>query len=143
MSAPASGIGAGSRAVLAGLADQLIPAGDGMPSATQAGAAAAGLDEVLRLRPDLAAPLRALLDGVAGSDPAAAVDRLRETQPDAFAVLAEVVAGAYFLNPDVRRHIGYPGQQQVPIKAEQPPDYEQDGLLASVVGRGPVYRRTP
>jgi hypothetical protein len=58
-------------------------------------------------------------------------------------VLAEVVAGAYFLNPEVRKAVGYGGQLQVPIVAEDPPDYEQDGLLASVVARGPIYRPTP
>ncbi len=137
------GMGERRRAALAGLADQLIPAGDGMPSASRAGVAAAGLEEVLRLRPDLRAPLQALVDGAAASDPADTVRRLRQTQPDAFAVLVEVVAAAYFLDPGVRRFIGYPGQQKVPIVAEQPPDFEQDGLLASVIERGPVYRPTP
>jgi hypothetical protein len=53
------------------------------------------------------------------------------------------VAGAYFLNPEVRKAVGYGGQLQVAIVAEDPPDYEQDGLLASVVARGPIYRPTP
>jgi hypothetical protein len=53
------------------------------------------------------------------------------------------VAGAYFLNPEVRRLIGYPGQEARPIEPEDPPDYEQDGLLASVVERGPIFRPTP
>ena len=52
-------------------------------------------------------------------------------------------AGAYFLNPEVRQAIGYPGQQAVPIVPEDPPDYEQDGLLASVIARGLIYRPTP
>jgi hypothetical protein len=53
------------------------------------------------------------------------------------------VAGGYFLNPAVRSSIGYPGQQSVPIRNEEPPDYEQDGLIASVIARGRVYRPTP
>jgi hypothetical protein len=58
-------------------------------------------------------------------------------------VLAEVVAGGYFLNPKVRSAIRYAGQQSVPIAHDEPPDYEQDGLIASVIARGPIYRRTP
>jgi hypothetical protein len=138
-----SGFDAGRRAVLAALGDVLIPKGDGMPSASEAGVAERWLDEVLTLRPDFGPPLIAVLDGVKGAEPAAAVARMRSEDPAGFGVLAEVVAGGYFLNPDVRSAIGYPGQQAVPIKPEQPPDYEQDGLIDSVIARGPIYRPTP
>jgi hypothetical protein len=131
------------RAVLASVADVLIPKGDGMPSASEAGVAARWLDEVLRLRPDFGPPLAAVLDNMKGVDPAAAVTRVRADDPAGFGVLAEVVAGGYFLNPEVRSAIGYPGQQSVPIQHEEPPDYEQDGLIASVIARGRVYRPTP
>jgi hypothetical protein len=131
------------RRVLAAVADVLIPKGDGMPSASEAGVAARWLDEVLRLRPDFGPPLATVLDGLNSADPAAAVARLRADDPAGFGVLAEVVAGGYFLNPEVRLAIGYPGQQSVPIQREEPPDYEQDGLIASVIARGRVYRPTP
>lgn len=131
------------RAILAAAADVLIPSGDGMPSATQAGVAGRWLDEVLGLRPDFGAPLAAVLDGMKGAEVDAAVARLRTEDPAGFGILAEVVAGGYFLNPAVRAAIGYPGQQSVPIATEQPPDYEQDGLIASVMARGRIYRPTP
>jgi len=134
---------AGRRAVLAAVADVLIPKGDGMPSATEAGVAGRWLDEVLQLRPDFGPPLAAVLDKMKGLDPTAAVTRERADDPAGFGVLAEVVAGGYFLNPRVRSAIGYPGQQSVPIQHQEPPDYEQDGLIASVIARGPVYRPTP
>jgi hypothetical protein len=134
---------AGRRGVLAAVADVLIPKGDRMPSASEAGVAARWLDEVLRLRPDFGPPLAALLDHMNGLDPATSVARVREEDPAGFAVLAEVVAGGYFLNPEVRSAIGYPGQQSVPIEHEEPPDYEQDGLIASVIARGRIYRPTP
>jgi hypothetical protein len=101
------------------------------------------LDEVLRLRPDFGTQLAAVLDRIKGADLPAAVERLRAEDPAGFGVLAEVVAGGYFLNPQVRSAIGYPGQESVPIEHEQPPDYERDGLIASVIARGPVYRPTP
>jgi hypothetical protein len=125
------------RATLAALADVLIP------SASQAGVAADLLDSVLMALPEVTEPLAALLQTLAGQDPAVAVVRLQIEDPPAFDLLCTVVAGAYFLNPEVRQQIGYPGQQAVPIHAESPPDYEQDGLLASVIARGPIYRPTP
>ena len=136
-------ISAEQRAVLAGLADVLIPAGDGLPSAADAGAADRSLDEVLVALPEVEAPLKALLDKLRGVDPAVAMATLQTDDPSGFDLLCTVVAGAYFINPDVRQAIGYPGQQAVPIVPEEPPDYEQDGLLASVIARGPIYRPTP
>jgi hypothetical protein len=82
------------RALLAALADVLIPSGDGMPSASGAGVAGRWLDEVLKLRPDFGSPLSAVLDDVRGAEPAAAVARLRTDDPAGLGVLAEVVAGA-------------------------------------------------
>ncbi|HKB18014.1 MAG TPA: hypothetical protein VKF28_03190 [Candidatus Dormibacteraeota bacterium] len=134
---------AGRRAVLAAVGDVLIPNADGMPSASEAGVAMRWLDEVLRLRPDFGPPLAAVLDRIKGADLAAAVERLRAEDPAGFGVLAEVVAGGYFLNPQVRSAIGYAGQESVPIEHEEPADYERDGLIASVIARGPVYRPTP
>jgi hypothetical protein len=131
------------RATLAALADVLIPAADGMPAASEAGAAGDWLDEVLRVRGDLEAPLQGLLERARGVDPPAEVERLEREEPEAFEALATAVAGAYFLHPEVRRLIGYPGQEPRPIEPEEPPDYEQDDLLASVVERGPIFRPTP
>ncbi len=131
------------RATLARLADLLIPAGDGMPSASQAGVAGPWLDEVLRLRPDFESRLRALLARFGETNARTSVASLQASDPDGFFVLTEVVAGGYFLNPQVREAIGYDGQRAVPIVPEDPPDYEQDGLLASVIERGPIYRPTP
>src|SRR4029077_3448597 len=133
----------GRREVLAAVADLLIPSSDGMPSAREAGAAGRWLDEVLQLRPDFGPPLAAVLDRLTGADPQAALDRLRAEDPAGFAVLAEVVAGGYSLTPKVRGAIRYPGQTSVPISSDEPPDYEQDGLIASVIARGQVYRPTP
>ena len=133
----------GRRAALAALADALIPSADGMPSAREAGVTGRWLDEVLQLRPDFGPPLARVIDKVKGVDAGVAVAQLRANDPAGFGVLAEVVAGAYFLNPKVRSAIGYPGQKSVPIVNEVPPDYEQDGLIASVVARGPIYRPTP
>ncbi len=129
------------RAVLAELADVLIPAGPEMPSASEAGVAGEWLDAVLSARPDLVDPLKAILAS-AGDVPAAeAVERLREG--GGFGVLAEIVPNAYYMNPAIRDRIGYPLQQAVPIDANADDDPEAQALIASVRARGTIYRPTP
>ncbi len=129
------------RAVLAGLADVLIPAGDGMPSASTAGVAEEGLNQVLAAVPSLGAPLAYVLAKARGRDPAEVVATLARTDPAAHGVLTEVVTAAYFMNPDVRKAIGYTGQGPTPLDPRV--DYMEDGLLESVIKRGPIYRPTP
>jgi hypothetical protein len=131
------------RAVFAGLADVLIPAEQGMPSGGEVALERGALDAVLAVRPDVAEGLTALLDAARDADPAAEVARLRAEDEEGFQLLTTVVGGGYFLDGGVREAIGYRGQEAIPIEALDPPDYERDGLLASVVERGPIYRPTP
>jgi hypothetical protein len=131
------------RETLAGLADVLIPAGPVLPSAGDAGVARRWVDRVLAARPDLDPPLRALLAAAAGADPEAEVARLRAEDPVAFATLALVVEGAYFLNRKVRKLVKIP----FPARREALPDeadfYLEGGLLDPVIQRGPVYTVPP
>jgi hypothetical protein len=132
---------ADERAVLAGLADVLIPAGDGFPSASTAGVAGEGLDQLLAARPDLAPDLQKILRLATGRNAADVMAELRATDPASFGVLTEVVPGAYFMNQTVRAALGYAGQTPHPI--DPIPDYLDDGVLQSVIDRGPIYRPTP
>ena len=129
------------RALLGGLADVLIPAGEGFPSASEAGVASDGLDQVLSFRPDLTAGLKKLLAQASGRPAAEVVADLQVKDPAGFGLLAELVPGAYFLNPQVRKRLDYHGQGPRPIDPR--PDYLDDGLLQSVIDRGPIYRPTP
>jgi hypothetical protein len=129
------------RAVLAGLADVLIPAGAAMPAASDAGVAGDWLDAVLAARPDLVDPLRAILAAAEGVPAAEAVERLRAG--GGFGTLAEIVPNAYYMNPEIRERIGYPLQQAVPIDPAADVDPEAQALIASVRSRGTIYRPTP
>jgi hypothetical protein len=129
------------RAVLAGLADVLIPAGDGMPAASAADVAEQGLDQVLAAVPSLGAGLADVIALAKGRAPAEVVADLARTDPAAYGVLTEVVTAAYFLNPEVRQAVGYAGQGPSPLDPRV--DYMEDGLLESVIQRGPIYRPTP
>jgi hypothetical protein len=129
------------RAVLAGLADVLIPASDGMPSASAASVAEAGLDQALAAVPSLGGGLAEVLAKAEGRAPAEVVASLARTDPAAYGTLTEVVTAAYFMNPDVRKAVGYTGQGPSPLDPRV--DYMEDGLLESVIKRGPIYRPTP
>jgi len=129
------------RQLFSSLADLLIPAGNGFPSASEAGVANAGLDQLLGVRPDLLDPLKSLL--LRAKD-RPAIEFLRDLQtndPATFSVLAESVPGAYFLNAEVRVKLKYNGQSARAIDPRE--DYLDDGLLQSVIDRGPIYRPTP
>ncbi|HEY2411967.1 MAG TPA: hypothetical protein VGI40_06980 [Pirellulaceae bacterium] len=123
------------------LADVLIPAADGHLSASQADVASRGLNLYLQTCPEMAAGLRQVLQKTGNAAAAAAVETLRTRDPATFGTLAEFAAGAYFLNPQVRDAIGYAGQTPHPI--DPTPDYLNDGLLESVIQRGPIFRPTP
>ena len=129
------------RAALARLADALIAEGYGMPAASTVGVAGELIDRCLEAAPVLAAPLGALLDELAGDAPDAFVRRLAADRPDDFALLSTAVVGAYYLSPDVRHLIGYPGQQPRPLSVAGEPDYLE--MLERVYERHPGYREAP
>ena len=125
---------------LGALADVLVPAASGMPSATEAGVHRAGLDRVLAARPDLEPLLARVLADAAG-EPGDVLRRLQASDEAGFAALTLAVTGAYYTDPAVRRLIGYPGQQYQPELVTRAPDWDE-AALASVVARGAVYRQT-
>jgi hypothetical protein len=129
------------RAVLAGLADVLIPASDCMPSGSAAAVTEEGLNQVLAAVPSLEAGLADVLAKAKSRDPAEFIANLARTDPSAYGVLTEVVTAAYFMNPGVRKAVGYTGQGPSPLDPRV--DYMEDGLLESVIKRGPIYRPTP
>jgi hypothetical protein len=119
------------------LADVLIPAEEGMPSASQADVPQRWLDEALRHRPDLDAGLHRALDVAADLPPDEAVALLNTQHIPDFEALGTLAAGAYFLNPEVRTLIGYPGQVATPPRDDTETYID---LLERVVERGQVYR---
>jgi hypothetical protein len=132
-----------ARSKLAALADALIPAGEGMPSASEAGVAGEWLDAILRAEPGFGPALVAVLAAADVADPAGELRRIESTDPDGWGTLTTVVAGAYFLNPEIAERVGYPGRRAIPVDADPDPDWLADGLLDSVKSRGPVHRPTP
>ena len=131
------------RSTLATLADVLIPAFDGMPAASEADAAGKWSNRVLRARPDLEPELVRVLTEAEGREPRKEIRRLESEDRTGLETLALVVTNAYYMNPKVRRLIGYPGQKATPPFPDEA-DYDlRDGILDPVIQRGPIYRPTP
>ena len=140
-----SGLDAKQRETLGGLADALIPGGEGMLSATEADVPGKWVDRVLGVRPDLAAELVRVLDGVAGRDAREEVRRLRADDASGFGTLTLVVSGGYFMHPRVRKSLGYEAAapKLQPAFPDESDFYLADGLVEAVIGRGPIYRAVP
>ncbi len=126
------------RATFARLADLLIPGGDGMPAASAAGAHAHLLDRLLRVRPDLLPPLMRAADALrdraaSGQLTLHAVEEWGATDRPALAALRQLAAGAYYMNGDVRKQLGYPDDVSQPVPAFGFPAYIEEGLLDHLV----------
>jgi len=119
------------------LADELIPAAEGMPSASEADVPTTWINTALGYRPDLVEAFLRAVDSCRGEVPARALENLNANDTEAFDALGVSTSGAYFLNPVVKELLGYPGQLPVPANDDTDTYLE---ILERVVDRGPVYR---
>jgi hypothetical protein len=134
-----AGLDADRRALFAAVADHLIPAAHGMPSAGDV-VGEARIRFVLGARPDLAEPLRGSLRPDLGADPAARLAALERDEPDQHAALIQAVVFGYYTDADVRERLGYPGQVAKQLYSWQYPEYLAEGLIDKVIARGPVWK---
>ncbi len=137
-----SAVTEGLRTVLAELADEMIPAGAGLPSANEVGISADLLDQVLRTRPDLDEPLAAALASVAAVRPGNRLAALQR-DPQAIDVVGLVIAGGYLMSPTVAGLLRYPWQEAKQVRPDDVYQAVDDGLLDAVIERGPIYRLPP
>jgi len=132
-------LGAEQLEVLSKVADHLVPAAHGMPSA-RAIVSAQRLQFVLDARPDLLGPLLAALRPELGSDPGGRLELLAAQEPGHHMALQLVIVGAYYTDRTVRALLHYPGQMAKPVNAQEYPQYIADGLIDAVLARGPIWR---
>ena len=126
------------RGTFTAIADHLIPAAHGMPSAAEI-VTDERLRFVLRSRPDLGEPLKAALRSELGSDEADRLARLADEPTNLSALQLTIVAG-YYTDKRVRDLIEYPGQMALELRSWEYPAYLEEGLIDAVLARGPVWR---
>jgi hypothetical protein len=129
-------------ATLLRIADCLIPAAGPNPKASDAQDYSAYLQLALAARSDVFdAVLNALhsLADVDDGDLWAALKRMWAEDKLTFDPLSSIVAGAYFMTPQVKQLIGYPGQGRDPARLEDAVDELETGILDPVIERGPIY----
>jgi hypothetical protein len=136
---PLAGFDAAERATLRAVADRLIPAAHGKPSAAEV-LTDDRLRFVLTARPDLVEPVKAALRPELGEDVAGRMDVLGRDEPAILYALQLVIVGGYYTDRRVRELIGYPGQMAIELRSWELPPYLEEGLIDAVLARGPVWR---
>jgi len=131
------------RSNFAAVADFLIPAYKKYPSATSVGVHEKMLDDVLDFRPDIVDDVLRGLAVINTADLSASVNALYKDDPDAFNAISLAASGGYYMTPEVREVLGYPGQESLLYDAHAVPDFLINQQLAKVTRRGPIYRSTP
>jgi hypothetical protein len=136
---PLANLAIAERATLSAIADRLIPAAHGMPSAAEV----LGDDRlrfVLNARPDLVEPLRAALRSELGDDLESRLDALGRDEPSTLGALQLVIVAGYYTDRRVRELIEYPGQMAIELRSWEYPAYLEEGLIDAVLARGLVWR---
>jgi hypothetical protein len=138
--------------VLRMVMEAIIPAGDGMPSAIEAGGLAY-VAQLMEHEPDMAKQLRHALGSLEAfsmrrfdrpftqlgeEDRVAALEELERDAPPQFALLRDMVYESYYTQPVIWQLIGY-----VPYPADHQGPHLQpfdESLLADVRKRAKLYR---
>jgi hypothetical protein len=134
-----AGLEAAELTTLRAVADRLIPAADGMPSAADV-LTHDRLRFVLNARPDLREPLRAALRPDLGGDAGARLEALGRAEASTLGALQLVIVAGYYTDRGVRDLIGYPGQMALELRSWEYPVYLEEGLIDAVLARGPSWR---
>jgi hypothetical protein len=121
------------------VAESLIPTISTRVGAGRVEGAEKYIKRVLIARPDLSATFE--------SDVCACTDELieevlagNEVISAEFERVALIVVGSYYMNPEIRSSISYPGQLPLTFDPMEYVSWIGDGLLDQVVSRGNRYR---
>ena len=129
-------------ATLLRIADCLIPADGPNPKASDAVDYTSYLTLALGARSDV---FTAVIDGagkladVPDTELWEALKQMSADDKETFDPLSSILAGAYFMTPQVKELIGYPGQHRDPAPVGQAADELGTGILDPVLERGYFY----
>jgi hypothetical protein len=125
------------RQKVAAIADVLIPPSPKGLSASEAGIAGPLLDVLETHVPERLALLRRVIALEAGKTPAGALKALRGEDAAAYDSFCETIAALYFMAPNVREKVGFPGRLPKPARVEVT---DLEDLLLPVLEGGFVPR---
>jgi hypothetical protein len=120
-------------------ADFILPSEEGMPVASSVLRDGRLLHVALKARHEQASLVREVCAQLQ-SPSHELIGQMFSDTPTAMEAVANIIAGAYFMDADVRRSIGYPGQVKRPAGLEEAVDDLGDDLLDPVFDRGQLYR---
>ena len=132
------------RELLLQVADVLIPPKGTMPSLRNADPTGEWVERACLARVEILEDLADALDGLIGRDDLTTA--LRELHADAratFDVVANVASGAYYLIPEVRVLLGYPGQVRNPAPLDLASDELSDEIFEGAMNYAGTHRSAP
>lgn len=122
------------------IADTLIPASGENPAASQATDFGRYLDLALAARADVFDLVVGAIDQLRGvGDMRAALKQMWAEDKATFDPLSSILAGAYFMTPQVKALIGQPGPHRDPAGFEDAANELETGILDPVLERGSIY----
>jgi hypothetical protein len=124
---------------LSEIADHLIPAAHGMPSAGDV-LTADRVAFVINARPDLLEPVKEGLRLGFGGPLEEHLESLDKFMPAMYEAIKLVIVGGYYTDKRVKELIGYNGQEAIEVKSWLLPQYLEEGLIDAVLAKGPVWR---
>lgn len=124
------------------LAQLWFPGTADLPGFQELSTGAQLLDRARRANPALAESLSRIALRAAEADPL--TYEVIDTWPTHLVEDAlTMIESAYFMSPDVRQALGYPGQGRAPVALAGPDEVLTKELVAPVIERGPTYVQTP
>lgn len=138
----AEALAAADRALLDALSSQVVPRGDGMPSAAEVGFSDAGVTRLMAIRPDLAEAVVKVVEKFRGAS-APDVFELRQSDPELFIAFCLAVGGIYLSEPVVMTSLGFAGKKPAGTADMDEEALEQFLLVEPVRRRGDIWKSTP
>ncbi|GLP76696.1 hypothetical protein TUM20983_38060 [Mycobacterium antarcticum] len=130
------------QATLLRIADALIPASGPNPSASSAKHFVQYLHLALAARADVFETVLTAVTALADVADESMYDALKTVwaqDKPIFDPLSSIIACAYFMTPEVKELIGYPGQHRDPAGLEDAANELETGILDPVLERGYIY----
>ncbi len=139
----AGALGATELSRLLEIGDVLIPALETLPKFTDTPRIEATVQRVMSYRPDLIDDVRRGVASCLGEPAMEAARRMHDQDKATLSAIGLVLSAAYLMTPEIRDVIGYPGQERVERQQNDATEIPTHHMLADVLARGTICRRTP